>query len=34
MRRRTALATWDAIRASGGELPEHTNMGQLQCERR
>lgn len=26
--------TWDAIRANGGELPEHTNMGQLQCERR
>jgi hypothetical protein len=25
---------WDAIRANGGELPEHTNMGQLQCERR
>ena len=27
-------ATWDAIRANGGELPEHANMGQLQCERR
>lgn len=26
--------TWDAIRANGDELPEHTNMGQLQCERR
>ena len=27
-------ATWDAIRANGGELPQHANMGQLQCERR
>ena len=26
--------TWDAIRANDGELPEHMNMGQLQCERR
>lgn len=26
--------TWEAIRANGGALPEHTNMGQLQCERR
>ncbi|MEX1266566.1 MAG: hypothetical protein WEA08_06560, partial [Woeseia sp.] len=27
-------ATWDAIRANGGELPEHLGIGQLQCERR
>ena len=26
--------TWEEIRANGGELPEHTDMGQLQCQRR